>query len=222
MCDSVVLLHRETQYLLTISVSANCVLCCSCITGPKGTAPACVCVAGYEGNGTYCNGEHTHTHTHPSVTPVRIRSSSLSLSVFSELDLCSRSNGGCSEHAICTKVSAGERTCTCKDGYTGDGVICLGMWPYCLTSDHCNLKPASLQEPRKSKKTGILEFTFANLTWWIHIVKASQASLALWVMVGLAQREDLQTLLISISKKMLWLKICVMYVVLYKSHLRHL
>ncbi|TMS19741.1 Stabilin-1, partial [Larimichthys crocea] len=42
-----------------------------------------------------------------------------------ELDLCSRSNGGCSEFAVCTKVSAGERTCTCKAGYTGDGVVCL-------------------------------------------------------------------------------------------------
>ncbi|XP_070693552.1 stabilin-1 [Pempheris klunzingeri] len=69
----------------------------NCITGPKGSAAACVCVAGYEGNGTYCK----------------------------ELDLCSRSNGGCSTFAVCTKVSAGERTCTCKEGYTGDGVICL-------------------------------------------------------------------------------------------------
>uniref|UniRef100_A0A3B4V977 Stabilin 1 n=1 Tax=Seriola dumerili TaxID=41447 RepID=A0A3B4V977_SERDU len=71
----------------------------NCITGPKGAAAACVCVAGYEGNGTYCK----------------------------ELDLCSRSNGGCSEFAVCMKVSAGERTCTCREGYTGDGVICLEM-----------------------------------------------------------------------------------------------
>ncbi|XP_044205816.1 stabilin-1 [Thunnus albacares] len=69
----------------------------NCITGPKGTAAACVCAAGYEGNGTYCK----------------------------EVDLCRRSNGGCSEVAVCTKVSAGERTCTCKEGYTGDGVVCL-------------------------------------------------------------------------------------------------
>ncbi|XP_049894320.1 stabilin-1 [Epinephelus moara] len=71
----------------------------NCITGPKGTAPACVCAAGYEGNGTNCK----------------------------ELDLCSRFNGGCSRFAVCTKVSAGERTCTCREGYTGDGVICLEM-----------------------------------------------------------------------------------------------
>uniref|UniRef100_UPI003AACEC6C stabilin-1 n=1 Tax=Centroberyx gerrardi TaxID=166262 RepID=UPI003AACEC6C len=69
----------------------------NCITGPMGSSPACVCVAGYEGNGTYCK----------------------------EMDLCSRSNGGCSEFAVCTKISAGERSCTCRVGYTGDGVICL-------------------------------------------------------------------------------------------------
>ncbi|XP_069006635.1 stabilin-1 isoform X2 [Embiotoca jacksoni] len=69
----------------------------NCITGPKGSAATCLCVAGYKGNGTHCK----------------------------EMDLCSRSNGGCSEFAICTKVSGGERTCTCKDGYTGDGVVCL-------------------------------------------------------------------------------------------------
>ncbi|XP_008407077.1 stabilin-1 isoform X1 [Poecilia reticulata] len=69
----------------------------NCITGPQGSAAACVCVAGYEGNGTFCQ----------------------------ELDVCSRSNGGCSEFAECTKVSAGERTCACSKGYTGDGVVCL-------------------------------------------------------------------------------------------------
>ncbi|XP_071349438.1 stabilin-1 [Trachinotus anak] len=71
----------------------------NCITGPNGAAAACVCVAGYEGNGTHCK----------------------------ELDLCSWSNGGCSEFAVCTKVSAGVRTCTCTEGYTGDGVVCLEM-----------------------------------------------------------------------------------------------
>ncbi|KAM9361358.1 stabilin-1 [Symphorus nematophorus] len=71
----------------------------NCITDPNGSAAACVCVAGYVGNGTYCK----------------------------ELDMCSWSNGGCSEFAICTKVSAGIRTCTCKQGYTGDGVVCLEM-----------------------------------------------------------------------------------------------
>ncbi|KAM4587188.1 stabilin-1 [Odontesthes bonariensis] len=69
----------------------------NCVTGPAGSAAACVCVAGYKGNGTHCE----------------------------EMDLCSISNGGCSEFAVCLKVSAGERTCTCTAGYTGDGVVCL-------------------------------------------------------------------------------------------------
>ncbi|XP_062272526.1 stabilin-1 [Scomber scombrus] len=69
----------------------------NCITGPEGTAATCLCVAGYEGNGTYCK----------------------------EVDLCNRSNGGCSQFAVCTKVSAGVRTCTCRESYTGDGVVCL-------------------------------------------------------------------------------------------------
>ncbi|XP_040014670.1 stabilin-1 [Xiphias gladius] len=82
----------------------------NCITGPKGAAAACVCVAGYEGNGTYCK----------------------------ELDLCSRFNGGCSEFAVCMKVSAGERMCTCKEGYTGDGVICLEIDGCLINNGGCH------------------------------------------------------------------------------------
>ncbi|XP_024125650.1 stabilin-1 isoform X1 [Oryzias melastigma] len=82
----------------------------NCVTGPKGTAAVCVCVAGYEGNGTHCK----------------------------EMDLCSRSNGGCSEFAVCTKVSAGERTCSCKEGYTGDGVVCLEIDGCLLNNGGCH------------------------------------------------------------------------------------
>ncbi|XP_044021475.1 stabilin-1 isoform X3 [Siniperca chuatsi] len=83
----------------------------NCITGPKGSAAACVCVAGYEGNGTYCK----------------------------ELDLCSRSNGGCSEFAVCAKVSAGQRTCTCREGYTGDGVVCLEIDGCLVNNGGCHV-----------------------------------------------------------------------------------
>ncbi|XP_043443478.1 stabilin-1 isoform X3 [Prionailurus bengalensis] len=60
------------------------------------TAPACVCAAGYSGDGVHC----------------------------SEVDPCARDHGGCSPHANCTKVAPGQRTCTCQDGYTGDGELC--------------------------------------------------------------------------------------------------
>uniref|UniRef100_A0A8C3Q0S8 Stabilin 1 n=1 Tax=Chrysolophus pictus TaxID=9089 RepID=A0A8C3Q0S8_CHRPC len=34
-----------------------------------------------------------------------------------KLDPCTIDHGGCSIHAVCTKVSPGERTCVCKEGY---------------------------------------------------------------------------------------------------------
>uniref|UniRef100_A0A8C4M2Y6 Stabilin-1 n=1 Tax=Equus asinus asinus TaxID=83772 RepID=A0A8C4M2Y6_EQUAS len=69
--------------------NANCVQ-------DSATAPACICAAGYSGNGIYC----------------------------SEVDPCAQDHGGCSPHANCTKVAPGQRTCTCQDGYTGDGELC--------------------------------------------------------------------------------------------------
>ncbi|XP_045688009.1 stabilin-1 isoform X3 [Phyllostomus hastatus] len=69
--------------------NANCV-------GDSAAAPACVCAAGYSGNGTYC----------------------------SEVDPCAHDHGGCSPHANCTKVAPGQRTCICQDGYMGDGELC--------------------------------------------------------------------------------------------------
>ncbi|XP_037653764.1 stabilin-1 isoform X3 [Choloepus didactylus] len=59
-------------------------------------APACVCAAGYSGDGIHC----------------------------SEVDPCAHAHGGCSSHANCTKVAPGQRICTCKEGYTGDGELC--------------------------------------------------------------------------------------------------
>uniref|UniRef100_A0AAV2MM56 Stabilin 1 n=1 Tax=Knipowitschia caucasica TaxID=637954 RepID=A0AAV2MM56_KNICA len=89
----------------------NCDQNANCITGPQGSAPVCVCVAGYKGNGTHCK----------------------------ELDLCQISNGGCSPFAVCTKVSAGERTCSCNKGYTGDGVVCVEIDGCLVNNGGCPL-----------------------------------------------------------------------------------
>ncbi|MBN3320010.1 STAB2 protein, partial [Atractosteus spatula] len=35
-------------------------------------------------------------------------------------------NGGCSDYATCTHIAPGERNCTCKRGYMGDGLKCKG------------------------------------------------------------------------------------------------
>lgn len=50
----------------------------------------------------------------------------LLLFVVTEIDPCTIDHGGCSVHAVCTKVSPGERTCVCKEGYAGDGTLCMG------------------------------------------------------------------------------------------------
>lgn len=50
----------------------------------------------------------------------------LLLLVVTEIDPCIIDHGGCSIHAVCTKVSPGERTCVCKEGYAGDGMLCMG------------------------------------------------------------------------------------------------
>lgn len=42
------------------------------------------------------------------------------------VDPCAHDHGGCSPHANCTTVAPGQRTCTCLDGYTGDGELCQG------------------------------------------------------------------------------------------------
>ena len=38
---------------------------------------------------------------------------------------CARDNGGCSPDADCVNKT-GDVTCTCKSGYTGDGLTCTG------------------------------------------------------------------------------------------------
>ena len=43
-----------------------------------------------------------------------------------DINECSTNNGGCSVNAQCTNVIGGARTCTCNDGYTGDGFNCTG------------------------------------------------------------------------------------------------
>jgi hypothetical protein len=48
--------------------------------------------------------------------------------LFSDIDECaSDDTNNCNEYATCADTD-GSFTCTCEDGFTGDGVVCDGMW----------------------------------------------------------------------------------------------
>ena len=42
-----------------------------------------------------------------------------------DIDECATNNGGCSSDASCSNT-VGNFTCTCHNGYTGDGFTCAG------------------------------------------------------------------------------------------------
>ena len=43
----------------------------------------------------------------------------------SDIDECANDADDCDTNAACTNTP-GDFTCTCNQGYTGDGVICMG------------------------------------------------------------------------------------------------
>jgi len=46
-------------------------------------------------------------------------------SVVTDVDECANNNGNCNSQAKCTNTP-GSFTCTCLDGYSGDGITCSG------------------------------------------------------------------------------------------------
>jgi len=46
-----------------------------------------------------------------------------------DIDECAVNDGNCNELANCTNVP-GSYSCTCINGYTGDGFTCLGKLPF--------------------------------------------------------------------------------------------
>ncbi|KAM9334912.1 stabilin-2 [Symphorus nematophorus] len=81
--------------------SVKCHTSANCVIGVSG--PRCLCAAGFEGNGTFCQ----------AVDPCRV------------------ANGGCSVSAVCKRTRPGRRECVCNSGYSGDGLVCVEINP-CL------------------------------------------------------------------------------------------
>jgi len=46
-------------------------------------------------------------------------------SVGVDIDECAENNGECSDHAVCSNTE-GSFTCSCNDGFTGNGFTCTG------------------------------------------------------------------------------------------------
>ncbi|KAI3366323.1 hypothetical protein L3Q82_000431 [Scortum barcoo] len=81
--------------------SVKCHTSANCVIRPAG--PQCLCAAGFEGNGTFCQAK----------------------------DVCLLDNGGCSLYAVCKRTRPGRRDCVCNGGYSGDGLVCVEINP-CL------------------------------------------------------------------------------------------
>lgn len=88
----------------------------SCVFQASG--PRCLCAAGFEGNGTVCQGKSF------------LLSDSCSLVTKGVLcvarDPCLVENGGCSPDAVCKRTRPGWRDCVCNNGFSGDGLVCVG------------------------------------------------------------------------------------------------
>jgi len=57
---------------------------------------------------------------------VRINLLNITLYLYhADIDECAMNNGGCAPEAVC-KNTVPMYACTCKPGYTGDGVYCHG------------------------------------------------------------------------------------------------
>ncbi|KAM7367455.1 hypothetical protein PAMP_015355 [Pampus punctatissimus] len=78
---------------VTCHTSANCVI--------RANHPQCLCAAGFEGNGTFCQVSYLCTD------------------IFQE-------NGGCHVNAKCNMTGPGVRTCRCAGNFVGDGLTCRG------------------------------------------------------------------------------------------------
>ncbi len=99
---------------------------CECRSDLRACGDVCaVCPSGSPITATGCNGNACIvTSCTSGYTP--------SNSSCVDVDECAASNGGCAANAACTNTSGG-RTCTCNNGYTGDGITCsLSCTPSCV------------------------------------------------------------------------------------------
>ena len=89
----------------------NCDTNAACTNTPGGFT--CTCNQGYTGDGVTCIGKYTF--------PLYVIISNNILNI----DECATAAYNCDTNAACTNTPGGF-TCTSNQGYTGDGVTCMG------------------------------------------------------------------------------------------------
>ena len=65
-----------------------------------------------------------------------------------DIDECTSNNGACDDLADCSNTEGGF-TCTCQDGYTGDGFNCTGKLNSILTLALRSLNDKQLDRPKR-------------------------------------------------------------------------
>ena len=82
----------------------------------------CACSQGYTGDGLTCLGDNSFWYM--------VNTKLIAVSN-SDINECVSSSEICDSNAVCTNT-AGSFTCACNQGYTGDGISCLGNHSFWL------------------------------------------------------------------------------------------
>ena len=113
---------------------------------------SCTCKQGFAGNGTVCNGMRelsVSLHFFPAKICFYVTIQwnypetyelIISLNISSDVDECSAESSPCDENADCAN-SDGFYSCTCKQGFTGNGTVCEGNKGFLFLNQNTQLLP---------------------------------------------------------------------------------
>lgn len=115
---TVACITEETAPPSGAKLSTQCSTVCDANARCSADGKACVCNAGYAGNGQVCTA----------------------------IDVCAIGNGGCAENATCTAKDF-MATCVCKPGYAGDGKQCTDVDECTTNNGGCNVNAVCANLP---------------------------------------------------------------------------
>ena len=110
------------------STTNNCDSNATCTNTPGSFT--CTCNQGYAGNGTTCEGIY-------ELLTLKVYHASHDFTV-SDIDECIGTTNNCDSNAMCTNIP-GSFTCTCNQGYAGNGATCEGTDSNHVLCNSCTL-----------------------------------------------------------------------------------